>query len=187
MLIPVFTEHSGGYTSRTKANALWSDVTIAFAVDFSTGGERNTAKYAGEKLVKIQIPRNLGMLSQDEYEDFVSVVSQRISLHITTITSDTPIKINIAGNRLAIFHSHSISQGTLDKLVYEVIKAVVAGKCDKFIIRSGGQSGADEAGIKAAMRLGLSCSVLAPKGWKFSEETGKEIENEELFKSRFKI
>ncbi|MCF0168476.1 MAG: hypothetical protein HUJ93_07560, partial [Bacteroidales bacterium] len=145
------------------------------------------AKYAGEKLVKIPIPQDLGMLSQDEYEEFISVASRRILSNITTLSSDTPLRINIAGNRLAIFHSHGIRQGTLDKLVYEVIKAVVAGKCDRFIIRSGGQSGADEAGIKAAMRLGLSCSVLAPKGWKFSEETGKEIENEELFKSRFKI
>ena len=182
-----FIEHTGGYASRTKANALWSDITIAFAVDFSTSGESTTTKYAGEKLVNIPIPQNLGMLSQDEYDDFVSVASQRLLSHISVLSSDTPLKVNNAGNRLAIFHSHGISQGTLDKLVYEVIKAVVAGKCDKFIIRSGGQSGADEAGIKAAMRLGLSCSVLAPKGWKFSEETGKEIENEELFKSRFKI
>ena len=180
-----FIEHTGGYASRTKANALWSDITIAFAVDFSTGGERNTAKYAGEKLVKIPIPQDLGMLSQDEYEEFISVASRRILSNITTLSSDTPLRINIAGNRLAIFHSHGIRQGTLDKLVYDAFTAVVKGYLDKFIIRSGGQSGSDEAGIKAAMHLGIPCSVLAPKGWRFSGETGREIEDEKLFKERF--
>ena len=53
-------------------------------------------------------------------------------------------------------------------------------------IRSGGQTGTDEAGIIAAFILDLPRIVLAPKGWLFRNKEGIDIRDEKLFKARFK-
>lgn len=52
-------------------------------------------------------------------------------------------------------------------------------------IRSGGQTGIDEAGLKAAIKLGIPALCLAPKGWTFRDINGIDIKDEYLFKSRF--
>jgi hypothetical protein len=52
-------------------------------------------------------------------------------------------------------------------------------------IRTGGQTGFDEAGAKAAIKLGIPTMILAPKGWTFRDITGKDISNEKQFKARF--
>ena len=52
-------------------------------------------------------------------------------------------------------------------------------------IQSGGQTGIDEAGIKAALGKGLNCKINAPQGWMFRDRQGKDIKSERLFKARF--
>jgi hypothetical protein len=52
-------------------------------------------------------------------------------------------------------------------------------------IRTGGQTGIDEAGAKAGLRLGIPTTVLAPKGWTFRDINSKDISNEKQFKDRF--
>ena len=52
-------------------------------------------------------------------------------------------------------------------------------------IRTGGQTGIDEAGAKAGIKLQLPTTVLAPKGWTFRNIAGQDISNEQQFKSRF--
>jgi hypothetical protein len=53
-------------------------------------------------------------------------------------------------------------------------------------IRSGGQTGFDEAGAKAGLKLGLPTTVLAPKDWEFRTNEGN-IKSEKAFKSRFGV
>ena len=53
-------------------------------------------------------------------------------------------------------------------------------------IRSGGQTGVDEAGIIAAQRLGIPSSVHAPRGFVFRNKEGQDIRDERAFKERFK-
>ena len=52
-------------------------------------------------------------------------------------------------------------------------------------IRSGGQTGADEAGILAAKELCIPAHVHAPKGWLMRGEDGKDVFSEYAFKERF--
>ena len=52
-------------------------------------------------------------------------------------------------------------------------------------VRSGGQTGIDEAGIKAAMSLGIKASILAPQGYRFRNKEGKDVSNKEEFIKRF--
>ena len=51
-------------------------------------------------------------------------------------------------------------------------------------IRSGGQTGADESGLKAAVKLGIKAICLCPKGWRFRIAT-EDISDKVLFKKRF--
>jgi hypothetical protein len=57
-------------------------------------------------------------------------------------------------------------------------------------VRSGGQSGVDEAGIIAAQRNKMKCSILAPKGFRWrdkkGDEKGDEKEGRTAFVNRFK-
>jgi hypothetical protein len=52
-------------------------------------------------------------------------------------------------------------------------------------IRTGGQTGIDEAGAKAGINLSLPTTILAPKGWTFRDISGQDISNEQQFKARF--
>ena len=52
-------------------------------------------------------------------------------------------------------------------------------------IISGGQTGADEAGIAAAKALGIPAEVHAPKGWMMRRGDNRDIFSEYEFKSRF--
>jgi len=96
--------------------------------------------------------------------------------------------LNIAGN--GIYTMKQYSQEQIDDFTYKLLKAVLESpelntKIDS--IRSGGQSGFDEAGAKAGYKLGIKTLVLAPKGYTFRDVNSKDISNEKLFKDRFNI
>jgi hypothetical protein len=80
------------------------------------------------------------------------------------------------------------NQEEVDLITYRLLKGVVESpnlKNKIVSIRSGGQTGFDEAGAKAGIKLGLPTIVLAPKGWTFRNESGTDISNEQAFKARF--
>lgn len=51
-------------------------------------------------------------------------------------------------------------------------------------IRSGGQTGTDEAGVKAADMLGIKAVALYPKGFKIRLENGKDYSDKILIENR---
>jgi hypothetical protein len=69
-------------------------------------------------------------------------------------------------------------------MVGKIIKKI-KDKVKVTLIRSGGQTGFDEAGIKAAVKLGIPALVHAPKNWLFRDIEGNDYTNEEVFKNRF--
>ena len=52
-------------------------------------------------------------------------------------------------------------------------------------IRSGGQTGMDEAGAKASLMLGIPTLIYAPKNWLFKDINGITYSDEVLFKKDF--
>ncbi|MGB2552836.1 YpsA SLOG family protein [Campylobacter sp. MOP51] len=170
----VFKEDkSGSYSARTKANVLAADVTIIFAVNFDSAGTKLTKKLALEADKSI-----LEINVKDQY--YVDSISSAIInfLRITHASS-----VNIAGNGMKTLSLYC-TQDQLDSYIYRIFKRVV----DEFPIesmRSGGQTGADEAGAKAGLKLGIPTKILAPRGWKFRDATGRDIVNEKEFKARF--
>ena len=168
-----------GYKSRTLGNAAVADVTIAFAINFYSPGEILTKKAALEHSEYLPINMNVNSL----YVDPVDVKK------VVTILNENPAiaVINIAGNSIHAFNK-KYTQQEVDDFVYEFLKQVVEHP-DKdwgwLRIYSGGQTGADEAGAKAGIKLGLETIIQAPKGWMFRDINGQDILSEEEFKSRF--
>lgn len=165
----VFLEDTvSGYAHRTMKNAS-ADATLAIFIHFKTAGERLTRQCVLEQR-KIYVPLSISRSLKANIPELVQALKGVKSL-------------NIAGNGMYTMNDR-YSQQELDKFVYELLKVVVP-LVGITSIRSGGQTGADEAGAKAGARLDLPTTVLAPKGWKFRTAAGVDISNEVLFKERF--
>jgi len=171
-------EPTSGYRNRTIKNAS-ADATIAFAVDFNSAGERLTkSSVLGQN--KKYIPVDAASLNISE---------ERVNNIINALNDVNAKTLNIAGNGIYTM-KNKYTQEQLDEFTFQLLSAVLSSpKLKNKIesIRSGGQTGFDEAGAKAGIRLGIPTTVLAPKGWLFRNINGKNIGNEQLFKERFGI
>lgn len=172
-----------GYKNRTIKNAS-ADVTIALAADFNTAGEKLT-KNSVRNQNNLYIPVSLDVFQSNDvvHNTFDDIAKSIISLDKKDIT------LNIAGNGIyTLKDTYMQNQKSVDYFVLVLIKEVIKrldGKVSISLIRSGGQSGADEAGAKAGLKLGIPTLVLSPKGWRYRNELSQDIMNEELFKKRF--
>src|SRR5882757_9087765 len=136
-----FIEHPNpGYAARTYANVRESDLTIAFATDFTTAGERLTKK-ATVELEKLFIPVEIRM-------DTVSLKRSADSMNssIKLLMRGVPFNLNIAGNGIYSL-SKTYTQKDVDDYLAEYLALALNGIAVNYI-RSGGQTGIDEAGVK---------------------------------------
>jgi hypothetical protein len=164
-----------GYKLRTLVNA-GADATIAFAVDFKTGGEVLTKKCVHDQK-KVYIGVHLSEMK----------LSATVQLAIDKLNSCNAKTLNIAGNGLYTMKG-KYTQQEIDELTFNFLKEVITSpKLENKIelIRSGGQTGFDEAGIKAAVNLCIPALILAPYGWLFRDINGNDIRDEKAFKNRF--
>lgn len=178
--LPAFKEHPDtGYRGRTLANA-GADLTIAIASNMDTAGERLTKKAVLEQ-GKIYCPI--------QYRGQAATDAAACAIRKAIRSIDKPeISINVAGNGLYTLNEKwSVEQEDVDRYTFELLRAVVKDTGDKKIslIRSGGQTGFDEAGVKAGMSLGIPTEVLAPKGWKMRDAAGVDLADAASFKRRF--
>ena len=172
-----FTMSEGGYAQRTRENAVRADLTVAFAADFTTAGERLTEKAAKGKIIQISMEKGAC--------DPKAMASDILSC-MTEKERSATLDINIAGNGMDTFAARGFSREQVTSVIVSVIRELAeTGGIDIRCIRSGGQSGADEAGIMAAKALGIPAEVHAPKGWLMRTEDGKDVFSEYAFKERF--
>ena len=166
VVCPHFTleEHADwSYVPRTKANAK-ADATWALAVDFTTAGELLTAKAAGQKLLQTKV----GRPSEEAARELVA--------HLQQLQART---LNVAGNGLYTLVQHFPSgkpeelQAKLDAYVLRVLTQVHA-VWPLTQIRSGGQTGVDEAGVKAGIALGIPTLALLPHGYRMRNAIGDD-------------
>ena len=162
-----FTEDTHtGYVDRTKINAS-ADATIAIAVDFTTGGETLTKKSVLEQdkeYIPVDVSKGLVV---------TPTLVKRVIKQLNKAQART---LNIAGNGIA--NLGKITQRQVDEFTEELLEKVLLSpdlETDIISIRSGGQTGFDEAGIKAAQSLGVRAIVLAPKGWMFRPANGRDV------------
>lgn len=169
-----------GYKPRTYYNAS-ADATLAFAVDFSTAGEKLT-KAMVKLQNKVYIPINiLESLVIDE-NDIQKVAKKLNNFRCTSI--------NIAGNGIytMVTRGYSFTQEKIDFYIYAFLYRLINHENLHIkinTIRSGGQTGIDEAGAKAGDKLGIKTLILAPKGWCFRDKNGIDIYDKGKFIARF--
>lgn len=164
------TSPSKNYADRTRANVEWSDITIALAEDFSTAGEKLTKTVAGNKYVSANISNDVSIIVNNIYNQLVSKGK----------TKD--IKLNIAGNGI---YSLKDTQSQYDAKLIDIIKGLQAKGITISEIRSGGQTGIDEAGAKAGQFLNIKTTITSTSDFKFRNKQGVDISNEQAFKARF--
>lgn len=181
-----FIQHSSDkYPPRTYENAS-ADATIAFAFDFNTPGERLTTdavKAQGKLYIPVKPEMHNGRFVTGG-DDFIGAI-------VRVFNRNSVSTINIAGNGLYTTIKQGANQSICDMLVYEFMHALIDDNEMKpplreiTLIRSGGQSGFDEAGLKAAVRLGIPALCVCPRGWKYRDVNGTTICDEQQFKNRF--
>ncbi|MBC8739763.1 hypothetical protein F6X40_23915 [Paraburkholderia sp. UCT31] len=145
---------SSEYKPRTLANANGADVTVAFAVDFETAGERLTRKAAGDRYVAISYGMN------------VDDAARKLSDYMWRKNALT---LNVAGNGIATLAKKGITQHMANRWVYDVLRHAHATRTIGSI-RSGGQTGIDVAGLAAGMALGIPVAGLFPAGFRQRNE-----------------
>ena len=177
---PAFLEDPvRNYGHRTWQNAAWSDVTLALAVDFQSPGEITTKKAAGDKYICHPLP-----ISRKDTVREVHQIAEMIRRHPQCKAEG--IRLNIAGNGAATLAKKGVYTRYVADLLNYVYLFIELRGVKILEVRSGGQSGVDEAGILAAQRRGMRCSILAPKGFRWRDEAGNEREGKEDFISRFR-
>ena len=178
--LTVMESYSPKFHDRTVENARWADFTVAFAVDLTSPGERLTATAAGEEYLPFDLPH-----SGEELED------ERLSRRMATILArrlesrTDPVRLNVAGSTAADLSHHGISQEQADAFITDVLGRAVDEGVRIQELRTGGQSGIDEAGTKAALALGIPASQVVPRGFLYLDESGKPHWNRDSFLSRF--
>lgn len=187
--LPTITESEGWYPVRTKENITWSDVTLAFVIDDTSAGEKLTEgeavrqqKYAWEYL-----PNGLDMAAIPRLarNTIIGMRNDQSYGHKGKALPTTNIKLNIAGNGIYTWLPKGITQEQLNDFVTEYIRELIRNGVSISEIRSGGQTGVDEAGIIAAQRLGIKCSVHAPKGYTMRGANNRDVNDKQAFTARF--
>ncbi len=176
-----FKEHTiPGYKARTVENAK-ANVTIAIASDFTTAGERctrNAVKIAGKQYIPIEY--HLIRNDTSRYRAATNLLHNTLNYSVETL--------NIAGN--GIYSLFGEKQEAVDEYVFDLLNMFVGLRKQiiapiPLLIKSGGQTGIDEAGLKAAVRLNIPALCLAPMDWLFRTVDGRDVRDEKLFKQRF--
>ena len=150
---------SSNYRDRTIYNCQSAAVTLAIAVDFSTAGEVLTKRLASPRYYAVPYE---DLKSKSTLNNFVAFLeTQRMFTR----------SLHVAGNGIGRFVKvyGSGFQPTLDRNVYVFLKHVH----ERFPLNkiyAGGQSGVDEAGVKAGLRLGLHVEATLPRGYRMRGE-----------------
>lgn len=180
------------YHARTLYNINNSDYTLAFATDFTPPGERLTKSNAGRNYEGIQLIKENGKWTYDK--NALKNAAEHIAKGGKTKTNlqrnGDNLIINIAGNSIDILDNSSITQDQADDIIREALTDLMhqlEGTTVKGVdIISGGQTGIDEAGVKAASVLGLHADINASKNLAFRLKNGNDVfNNQQAFRARF--
>jgi hypothetical protein len=159
-MLTILEHPSAAYKPRTIRNAALADVTVAFAMDFTTAGEKLTKEAAGDSYIAMD-PWDLR--NHEKLAAFLQVKG-----------GGKPLELNIAGNGIYTMQRFNLRQHGVNLSIYDVLQRA-AKRYPIKAIRSGGQTGADLAGAVAGVVMGLPTLVLMPRGFRQRNEAGLDI------------
>lgn len=169
------------YKDRTEQNVLMSDLTIAIAFDFDSFGEKLT-----KDLSKKHNKKYIAVTPEGDAVDKANKIVDKIN------EFELPQKfvLNIAGNGLSTLKG-VMNQLEADEFTYKLLKTISQNpKLKNKIgsIRTGGQTGFDESGAKAGLKLGFDTVVHMPRGFKIrTEDCVDVVMSMEYAKIRFDV
>lgn len=160
-VITVQADPSRHYKPRTLINAKQSDLTLALAKDYNTAGERLT--YAAS------MHRHARITLGDDPLASARMLYRYLRQHRVST-------LNIAGNGLATLSRYRWDQAMVNAWTFEVL-AHVLPHWPLTLIRSGGQTGADIAGLVAGYALGVDVLAYMPAGYRQRDANGQDFQN----------
>lgn len=153
--------HPGeGYRQRTLINAKAADLTVAFAVDYTTGGERLTKTAAGAKFSEIPMG---------------SDIERAAEKLIVLLRTHQVTELNVAGNGIYTMQKHGFSQARCNQWLFDVFKQALPLHPALQRVRSGGQTGADWAGLVCAYALRVPAYGFFPARYRQRNAKGAEV------------
>lgn len=169
----IFEEHNEtGYAMRTWDNARLSDLTIAFAIDFTTPGEILTKKAAYGKYLSV------------DFDLLLTDINKAASIVLREMEKRKVRVLNVAGNGIYSL-KHICNQEFINNRLLLLFTIIILNYGNYFTIRSGGQTGFDEAALVTGDFLNMPTICLAPKNWMFRDINGQDICSQALFLKRF--
>jgi len=170
-------DQDAGYTARTEINAREADVTFAIATNFESAGEKLT-KAMAVKHKKVYIPVS-------PFGDVVEKADKIVEKINQIFEGRHYVTFNIAGNGLSTMKG-ALTQEQCDDFTFNLLFSIVNHpklKTKVKSIRSGGQTGFDEAGIKAGIKLKLDTTAYYPRGYRIRDmQSDRTQTREEVFK-----
>jgi hypothetical protein len=157
LMLTIIEHAKRSYVPRTTHNAETGHVTIAFAVDFTTPGEKLTKKVAGEERL-LESPMEL------------DPVDAARELYKKLLKTDGRV-LNIAGNGIATMKKHGWDQRRVDAHIYAVLSKVHQHRKIELVV-TGGQTGGDIGGAIASVALDIETIVTMPNGLRQIHEDG---------------
>jgi len=130
-------------------------VTVAFAVDFLTAGEKLTHKAAGEKYIGLPISSDLMTA------DHALKCARQLYAFIKARGGR---RLNVAGNGIYALTRHGVSQSDVNLFVASVICKVHEHHPLSLVV-SGGQTGVDVAGGVAGVVAAIPVEMTLPHGF----------------------
>lgn len=152
-LLSIEDHPSPDYGPRTGVNARAADFTVAFATDFSTAGERLTKKVSTQYLA---IP----------YGEAPLTAGKKLAAMVRAHGGS----VNVAGNGI---YSLADTQAAANQWLFEVVTEALKA-CAITALRSGGQSGVDQAGLVVGIALGIPVTGLFPQNFRTRNKAGKD-------------
>ena len=168
-----------GYPERTKYNAQNSDITFDFSKTSSGSGA--TKKYAGDNWKWVGISNN-GLMTGNKEKLANSIAENLLNGKTINIAGHGNYKSSRGGL------TGPVSQSVIDNELIEVMQLANDKIGDKTItgkIISGGQTGFDEAGVKAANMFGIPTEVNYSGIGLYRDATGTDIDDYQKFTQRF--
>lgn len=180
------------YPIRTQFNAENSDITIDFTRDASkgSGATKRSANNAGKTYQPVIVDEVGLMKNQDNIDELAKVIADNLTNGKTVnIAGHGAYKSTRAGS---VGFNEAIQQSVFDNelnKIFDRVKFFIGDKPITGMVISGGQSGYDEAGIKAANKIGIPTQVnFTGEGlYRPPEALGAkdDINNAEQFRNRF--
>jgi len=178
-LLTLEENHLRTYATRTEENIRMSDCTLAFVVNLKTEGMRATSLITKKKNKPLFIVDLKTDLEAENIDETVTKIADVI-MEKCFSPMFKGVVINIAGNGIYELKNSNITQGDVDlavlKLIGRLKKTLEERGYPILRIRSGGQTGADEAGIRTGIRLGIKTTGLFPRGYKIRDVNGVDRE-----------